>query len=99
MGRGFGPVPSLFLEAKMKVNVTRGFYGAEGNVAKGMTLNVSDGRGAELLRRGLATEVQAKKAEAPDAFSASKSDVQAGPSSGDGKRSGKPASRQNKAES
>ena len=47
----------------MKVNVIRGFYGREGNVTKGRTLDVDDKRAAELLRKGLVTNVQAKQAE------------------------------------
>jgi hypothetical protein len=42
----------------MKVNVKRGFYGREGNVIKGMTLDVDDRRARELIDRGLVTEVR-----------------------------------------
>lgn len=65
MGAGLqGLAPSYFLEGIMQVRVERGFYGREGNVVKGRTLDVDDKRATELLRKGLVSKVQAKKDDA-----------------------------------
>lgn len=42
----------------MRVQALRSFYGDEGNVRRGQIIDVTDYRGAALIRRGLVAEVQ-----------------------------------------